>query len=93
MTSYRLDTYSRGKLQFSDIVDGVDNDDLALKLILADHTSGHCKLYRDDVLIADCLDGLWTLLAQRSPVPLKRPARRVARSYRPRLEVASHVAA
>ena len=93
MTSYRLDTYSRGKLAASEIVDGVDNDDLALKLILANCTSGHCKLYRDETLIAENIDGLWTLSARQAPVRLKAPARRIVRHFRPKARMASHAAA
>jgi hypothetical protein len=93
MTSYRLDTFSRGKLASSDIVDGVDNDDIALKLILADCTSGHCKLYRDEVLIAENVDGLWTLTARRAVLPMKAPSKRAPRHFRPAARMASHAAA
>jgi hypothetical protein len=93
MTSYRLDTFLRGKLASSEIVDGFDREDLALKLILADCPPGHCRLYRDPVLIAENVDGLWTLVPQSAVLPLKAPAVRVPRHFRPAARMASHAAA
>ena len=61
MTSYRLDSFKRGKRVASFIVDGLDDDDLALKLVLADCTSGHCKLYYDDKMVAEMDKGVWSL--------------------------------
>ena len=61
MTSYRRDSYRAGKVVSSEMVDGLDNDELAMKLVVADCTSGHCKLYRNDVLIAEMDKGLWYL--------------------------------
>lgn len=61
MTSYRLDSFKRGKRVASYMVDGLDDDDLAVKLVLADCTSGHCKLYRDDKMVAEMDGGVWSL--------------------------------
>ena len=61
MTSYRLDSFKRGERVASYIVDGLDDDDLAVKLVLADCTSGHCKLYRDDEMVAEMDQGVWSL--------------------------------
>ena len=61
MTSFRLDSYRAGKVVSSEMVDGLDNDELAMKLVVTDCTSGHCKLYRNDVLIAEMDKGLWYL--------------------------------
>lgn len=43
------------------IVDGLDDDDLAVKLVLADCTFGHCKLYRNDEVVAEMDGGVWSL--------------------------------
>lgn len=61
MTSYRLDSFKNGKRDKSYIVDGLDDDDMAVKLVLADCTSGHCKLYRDDKVVAEMDGGVWSL--------------------------------
>jgi hypothetical protein len=47
------------------MVDGLDDIDLALKLVLANRRSGHCKLYCDGVIIAEMNKGLWSLSAPR----------------------------
>jgi hypothetical protein len=79
MTSFRLDSFRRGKLLSSEIVDGLDDNDLAVKLVLANCRSGHCKLYRDDVLIAEMNKGLWSLAAL--------PSRRRVKAGTPAAEV------
>ena len=61
MTSFRLDSYRKGELVSSEIVDGLDNDELAVKLVLAGCTTGYCKLYRDDHIIAEMDGGIWSL--------------------------------
>ena len=61
MTSYRLDSLKNGKRVKSYIVDGLDDDDLAVKLVLADCTFGQCKLYRDDKVVAEMNGGVWSL--------------------------------
>jgi hypothetical protein len=61
MTSYRLDRFKNGKRVKSYFVDGLDDDDMAVKLVLADCTSGHCKLYRDDKVVAEMDGGVWSL--------------------------------
>ncbi len=61
MTSYRLDSFKNGKRDKSYIVDGLDDDDLAVKLVLADCNSGQCKLYRDDKVVAEMDGGVWSL--------------------------------
>lgn len=72
MTSFRLDSYRDGEFVSSEVVDGLDNDDLAMKLILADCTSGYCKLYREDVLIAEMDKGVWSLpVPPRETFPLR----------------------
>jgi hypothetical protein len=63
MTSFRLDSIRRGRLLSSEIVDGLDDNDQAVKLVLANCRSGHCKLYRDDVLIAEMNKCVWSLAA------------------------------
>jgi len=69
MTSFRLDSYRDGDLVSSEVVDGLDNDDLAVKLVLSDCTSGYCKLYRDDVVIAEMDRGVWSLPVPPREVP------------------------
>ena len=71
MTSYRLDSYKDGKRDKSFVVDGLDDDDMAVKLVLADCTFGHCKLYRDGKVVAEMDGGVWSL-------PVTPRARRVA---------------
>lgn len=61
MTSYRLDSFKNGKRDKSYIVDGLDDDELAVKLVLADCNYGQCKLYRDDKVIAEMDGGVWSL--------------------------------
>ena len=61
MTSYRLDSFKNGKRFKSYIVDGLDDDDMAVKLVLADCTSGQCKLYCDDKVVAEMDGGVWSL--------------------------------
>lgn len=61
MTSYRLDSFKNGKRDKSYIVDGLDDDDLAVKLVLADCNYGQCKLYRDDKVVAEMDGGVWSL--------------------------------
>ena len=61
MTSYRLDSLKNGKRVKTYIVDGLDDDDLAVKLVLADCTFGQCKLYRDDKMVAEMDGGVWSL--------------------------------
>ena len=72
MTSFRLDSYRAGKVVSSEMVDGLDDDELAMKLVVADCTAGHCKLYRNDVLIAEMDKGLWYLPNAPREVPKRR---------------------
>jgi hypothetical protein len=88
MTSFRLDSFKLGERVASHVVDGLDDDSLALKLVLADGDLGQCKLYREDVLIATRDDGVWSLpvhTRQKRAIPVTnisrlRPVSRMARS-------------
>jgi hypothetical protein len=93
MTSFRLDSYSKGKLISSEMVDGIDNEDLAIKLLLADCSTGHCKLYRDDVAIAEVVDGLWSLTGPRPLAARTELAKRMPRHFIPKTRTLTPAAA
>jgi hypothetical protein len=65
MTIFRLDTYSGRSLVQTDLVDGVERDDLAIKLLIVKSTARRCKLFADDILIAEMDRGTWFPSAQR----------------------------
>jgi hypothetical protein len=65
MTTFRLVTYGRGSEVATEIVDGVDRDDLAIRLLIANCTSKRCKLFADDVLIAEMERGTWSTSVPR----------------------------
>jgi hypothetical protein len=61
MTSYRLDRYRNGKFIGSEVVDGIERADVALRLLLSNCATKHCRLYADDVLLAEGAEGSWWL--------------------------------
>ncbi|CAA9518630.1 MAG: hypothetical protein AVDCRST_MAG09-1863 [uncultured Sphingomonas sp.] len=59
MRTFRLDTYSGRSLVGTELVEGVERDDLAIKLLIANCTGRRCKLFADDILIAEMDRGTW----------------------------------
>jgi hypothetical protein len=58
VTTFRLVTYGRDSEVATEIVDGVERDDLAIRLLIANCTSKRGKLFADDVLIAEMKRGI-----------------------------------
>jgi hypothetical protein len=65
MTTFRLDTYRGRSLVGTELVEGVERDDLAIKLLIANCTGRRCKLFADDILIAQMDKGTWLPAAPR----------------------------
>jgi hypothetical protein len=76
MTSYRLDRYRNGKFIGSEVVDGIERADVALRLLLSNCATKHCRLYADDVLLAEGAEGSWWLPLTMLTTLLQPPTER-----------------
>ncbi|MCW3798061.1 hypothetical protein OMW55_09625 [Sphingomonas sp. BN140010] len=64
MTYFRLEIFDCDTLVNTEAVDGIEVRELAIKLLTADCPAKMCKLFAEDVLVAQRVEGSWSCSAE-----------------------------